>query len=121
MVNQEVAREFLEDIECTISIAGNGQEAVDAVQEAEFDVILMDCQMPVMDGFAATKAIRELEAAGKMRKTPIIALTANAFSSDREKCLATGMDDFLSKPFMPNEFEEIVLKWLTKTAQANAA
>ena len=121
MVNQEVAREFLEDIECTITIAGNGQEAVDAVQEAEFDVILMDCQMPVMDGFAATKAIRELEAAGKIRKTPIIALTANAFSSDREKCLATGMDDFLSKPFMPNEFEEIVLKWLTKTAQAKAA
>ena len=111
-VNQEVAREFLEAIDCTVTIANNGQEAVDTIERETFDIVLMDCQMPVMDGFEATRVIRQRETERERLNIPIIALTANAFASDREKCLATGMSDFLSKPFMPSEFEEIVLKWL---------
>ncbi len=111
-VNQEVAREFLDDIDCTVSVANNGLEAVEMLESEAFDIVLMDCQMPVMDGFEATRVIRERKVEAGGREIPIVALTANAFQSDREKCLAAGMSDFLSKPFMPNEFEAIVLKWL---------
>jgi signal transduction histidine kinase/CheY-like chemotaxis protein len=111
-VNQEVAREFLADIDCSIVVANNGQEAVDILEREAFDLVLMDCQMPVMDGFEATTVIRARGTKVDGRDLPIVALTANAFQSDREKCLAAGMSDFLSKPFMPNEFEAIVLKWL---------
>jgi CheY-like chemotaxis protein len=118
LVNQEVAREFLEGIACDIAVANNGEEAVNAVVNGEFDVVLMDCQMPVMDGFEATRRIRDHEAKNNLPAIPIIALTANAFASDREKCSGVGMSDFLSKPFMPDEFEEIVLKWLERQGQA---
>ena len=116
LVNQEVAREFLEAIDCEVTIAKNGQEAVTALEGASFDVVLMDCQMPIMDGFAATRIIREKEARTNAPAIPIVALTANAFASDREKCLASGMNDFLSKPFVPDDFEAMVLKWLAKPA-----
>jgi len=112
LVNQEVAREFLEDIVGDIFVANNGREAVEMSEDMRFDLILMDCQMPEMDGFEATKVIRERERKSKQAPTPIIALTANAFASDRENCLAAGMDDFLSKPFMPEDFESIICKWL---------
>ncbi|MGI9407737.1 MAG: response regulator [Hyphomicrobiaceae bacterium] len=114
LVNQEVAREFLEDIVGEIVVANNGREAVEISQDMAFDLILMDCQMPEMDGFQATRAIREREQTAE-KKIPIIALTANAFASDKENCLAAGMDDFLSKPFMPEDFETIICKWLASS------
>ena len=104
---------------CSVRIARNGQEAVSAIGFDTFDIVLMDCQMPIMDGFEATRIIREAEHAARARPIPIIALTANAFEGDREKCLAAGMSDFLSKPFMPDQFEATVRKWLAARPAAS--
>jgi CheY-like chemotaxis protein len=89
--------------------AENGYDAVRANQEAHFDLILMDVQMPVMDGFAATAAIREAEL-GTRRRIPIIALTAHAMKSDEERCLASGMDHYLSKPLQRQRLLDLVHK-----------
>lgn len=113
LVNQMVAQEFLEELVGTVTIANNGEEAVALSAEDTFDIILMDCQMPVMDGFAATQAIRARELEQGAGQIPIVALTANAFASDKEKCIASGMSDFLSKPFMPDDFEEMIGKWMS--------
>jgi CheY-like chemotaxis protein/nitrogen-specific signal transduction histidine kinase len=112
LVNQEVVKEFLETVDCQIFIASNGQEAINFTESHEYDLILMDCQMPIVDGYEATRRIREREKEKRCAKTPIIALTANAYESDREKCLGVGMDDFLSKPFALVDFEKTVTKWL---------
>jgi signal transduction histidine kinase/CheY-like chemotaxis protein len=112
LVNQEIVKEFLEVVDCQIAIATNGQEAINFTESEEYDLILMDCQMPIVDGFEATRRIREREKEKRCGRTPIIALTANAYESDREKCLGAGMDDFLSKPFALVDFEKTVTKWL---------
>jgi len=112
LVNQEIVKEFLESVDCQIAIATNGQEAINFTESEEYDLILMDCQMPIVDGFEATRRIREREKEKRCGRTPIIALTANAYESDREKCLGVGMDDFLSKPFALADFEKTVTKWL---------
>jgi len=83
--------------------------------------VLMDCEMPVMDGFAATRLIREHEAKSGMRRTPIIALTANALTGDREHCLAHGMDDYLSKPIELRQLGALAARWLGRAAAAPAA
>ena len=93
-VNQMVARKVLEKIGCTVTIANNGAEALDQMKASDFDIVLMDCQMPIMDGLTATAKIRETDVS-----TPIIALTANAQDADRDACFAAGMNDFISKPF----------------------
>jgi signal transduction histidine kinase/DNA-binding NarL/FixJ family response regulator len=98
-VNQEVARSMLELLGCGIALAGNGREAVAAVASARFDLVLMDCQMPQMDGYQATAAIRDRERSLGLPRLPIIGVTANALVGDRERCLQAGMDDYLSKPF----------------------
>ncbi len=97
-VNQRVTRHLLEKLGHEVHMAVNGAEAIQAWREREFDVILMDCQMPEMDGFEATRRIRALEAGDGARHIPIIAMTANAMSGDREACLAAGMEDHLAKP-----------------------
>ncbi|MFN0036284.1 MAG: ATP-binding protein [Saprospiraceae bacterium] len=106
--NQMLATELLQKLieEPQIRIAGNGQEAIEAAASARFDLILMDVKMPVIDGFAATKAIRAMQ-----NTTPIIALTANATSEEREKCLAHGMDDYVSKPISMLLLEEKIRAW----------
>ena len=114
LVNQEVAREFLEEFGCEIQVAENGKQAVDAVESGSFDLVFMDCLMPVMDGFQASKLIRERERRRDLPQLPIVALTANAFASDREKCLAAGMSDYLSKPFDPADIEVILRKWIPR-------
>jgi CheY-like chemotaxis protein len=97
-VNQKVAKRMLERLGHTVTLASDGKEALSAIKTGSFDLIMMDVQMPEMDGFEATRRIREWEA-GKTR-IPIIALTAHAMDSHREECLAAGMDSFLAKPIL---------------------
>lgn len=111
-VNQEVASVMLQRLGVAMKIANNGQEALDLVQFESFDLVLMDCQMPVMDGFEATARIRERERNLGLPTIPIVALTANAISGDREDCLARGMDDYLSKPFSQQQLHELLSRWL---------
>jgi len=120
-VNREVAAAFLEDLGCAVGFAANGQEAIDAATTSKFDLVLMDCQMPVLDGFAATAAIRARNTGATRSDVPIVALTANAFASDRDRCLAAGMDDFLAKPFMPDAFEACVGGWLLRSGPKTTA
>lgn len=120
-VNQEVASAMLQRIGVSMTIANNGQEAVELLKQEHFDLVLMDCQMPVMDGFEATASIRQREADLGMNPLPIIALTANAISGDRENCLARGMSDYLSKPFAQAQLHEILARWLPNRADAIAA
>ncbi len=109
LLSQEILLEMLEDIGCHADIASDGAEAVECAREHPYDLILMDMQMPRMDGLAATRAIRKLEG---HRETPIIALTANAFVEDRERCLAAGMNGHISKPVSPNVLAARLAQWL---------
>lgn len=112
-VNIEVARAMLESLDLQVDCARNGEDALQAVRTNQYDAVLMDCQMPVMDGFAATAAIRREEReAGRGRVLPIIAITANALQGDREACLAAGMDDYLSKPFSQQELAAVIGRWM---------
>ena len=121
-VNQELALHMLEFLGCRCAVARNGREAVGMARRRGFDVVLMDCQMPGMDGFEATAAIRLDEAnAGDAGRVPIIALTAGAVEGDRDKCLAAGMDDYLSKPFSTEQLERLMMRWLPEAGgRANA-
>ncbi len=118
-VNQRVAARMLERLGHTADIAANGIEALDAMKKQRYDVVLMDCQMPELDGWEATREIRRREADGSSR-TPVIALTANAMQGDREKCLECGMDDFVSKPIQLAQLEEILTRHLVKQVAAPA-
>ena len=107
-VNQKVAVRFLERLGCTVEVASNGAESVAACQERKFDIVLMDLQMPVMDGMTATRKIRAWETSGHI---PIIALTANAMTGDRELCEAAGMDGYLTKPIEVERLRNILAKF----------
>jgi len=111
-VNQMVALAILKSIGVEVTVASNGKEALDVVQKKTFDLILMDCQMPVMDGFDATIEIRKYEQENKRSSVPIVALTANVMSSDKVKCSEAGMDDFLSKPIHKETLHTTIQKWL---------
>ncbi|MET0980923.1 MAG: response regulator [Telluria sp.] len=119
-VNVEVAKAMLESLGLQAHVAQNGFEALDAVRSNNFEAVLMDCQMPVMDGFAATAAIRREELdAGRPRTLPVIAITANALQGDREACLAAGMDDYLSKPFTQAELAAVIGRWMALPLSAS--
>src|SRR5882762_3882355 len=115
-VNREVAVGMLESLGCTTDAADNGWTALKAMATATYDAVLMDCQMPVMDGLAASGEIRRREQASGAARVPIIALTANAMEGDRERCLAAGMDDFLSKPFTQQQLATLLRRWLALRA-----
>jgi two-component system, sensor histidine kinase and response regulator len=115
-VNQLVTKLQVEDLGYPADVAANGLEALAAVARATYSIILMDCQMPEMDGFAATAAIRALPA--PTRHIPIIALTANAFPGEREQCLAAGMDDYLAKPVKPEALAAALERWSQAPAAA---
>ena len=109
-VNQDVARSMLEQMGCEITMVGDGEAAVESSKIHPFDLIFMDCQMPIMDGFEATDAIKLNTSLNN--QTPIIALTANAMDGDREQCLARGMSDYLSKPIRQEQLHALLIKWV---------
>jgi signal transduction histidine kinase/CheY-like chemotaxis protein len=110
LVNQKVATRTLDKLGFRCEVASNGKEALSALERTRFDLVLMDCQMPEMDGFEATRRVREKEQ-GKATHMPIVAMTANAMAGDREQCLAAGMDDYIAKPFNPGELVTVIEKW----------
>ncbi|MBF0622613.1 MAG: PAS domain S-box protein [Magnetococcales bacterium] len=118
IVNQKVASMQLKKLGYAVHIAPNGKEAVSAVSRMPYDMVLMDCQMPVMDGFEATQTIRKLDVEAT-RHIPIIAMTANAMKGDRERCINAGMDDYLSKPVTPDELEKKLAYWIPQSADAS--
>ncbi|MBF0623869.1 MAG: response regulator [Magnetococcales bacterium] len=108
-INQQVARELLEGAQLEVVVAGDGRQGVDAVRNGAFDAVLMDLQMPVMDGLEATRLIRREE---RFRDLPIIAMTANVMAGDRERCLAAGMNDHLGKPIDPARLFAMLARWI---------
>jgi len=112
-VNVRVALAMLKKLGLEVVVAEDGEQAVASYQAQKPDAVLMDCHMPVVDGFAATSRIRELEAQGGGARVPILAVTANAFPEDRERCLAAGMDDYLSKPFTADDLTRMLERHLT--------
>ena len=108
-INQRVGKLILQRAGFQIDLVGDGREALEAHKTQPYDLILMDCQMPTMDGFEASRQIRSLD----QRQPVIIAVTANALVGEREKCLSAGMDDYLSKPFQAEQLVEVVKKWMT--------
>jgi signal transduction histidine kinase/DNA-binding response OmpR family regulator len=120
-VNQAVTLNMLESFGCRVDTVTNGREAVEAVVHTTYDAVFMDCQMPEMDGFTATRAIRKHETAAAQGHTPIIALTAHALESDRQECLSVGMDDYLSKPFTQEQLRAVLIRWLPRHAGSHVA
>jgi two-component system, sensor histidine kinase and response regulator len=120
LINQQVALGILQIQGYVVTVVNNGREALDAHAQGAFDLILMDCHMPEMDGFEATREIRVREAAAHSKRMPIVALTANAMAQDREACLKAGMDDHLSKPFSMATLQDMLDRWMPRGAQAPA-
>ena len=110
-INQEIAIELLEDVGLVVTVANNGKEAVEKAEQFTYDCILMDMQMPEMDGYEATRTLRKKS---QFKKLPIIAMTANAMAGDREKCLEAGMNDHVSKPINIKELFDALIKWIPK-------
>lgn len=116
-VNRKVAIKLLSKLGIEADVAENGQIAVELIQSRPFDLVFMDCQMPVMDGYAATETTREWERLGKRGRLPIVALTANTLEGDRERCFDVGMDDFVSKPLTVKALRTCVDRWLLSESQ----
>jgi PAS domain S-box-containing protein len=129
-VNQEVARAMLQDLGCTVGLAANGRQALAELSQAEYDVVLMDCQMPEMDGFEAVRRLRDPTQSDYRWRTvptvPVVALTANALSGDAARCLEAGFTDYLAKPFRQQQLAQVLARWTrpgraTTSAAAPAA
>jgi two-component system sensor histidine kinase/response regulator len=111
VLNQQVAREFLEIAGCMVQVANNGYEVLDLLQKEHFDCVLMDIQMPLLDGMEATRQIRANQAFAAI---PVIAVTANALEEERQRCMESGMNDFVTKPLRPEALYAVLAKWLSR-------
>jgi CheY-like chemotaxis protein len=110
-VNQQVAQGLLKKFGVQVELAANGEEALNSLENIPFDLVFMDCQMPVMDGYETAQKIRLPESKVLNQDIPIVAMTANTMEGDRDKCLAAGMNDFISKPINPNKLQEALKLW----------
>jgi PAS domain S-box-containing protein len=119
LINQKVGRKLLERLGCRVDTVANGTEALAALERSSYDAVLMDCQMPELDGYEATREIR-LRERTRGSRVPIIAMTANAMSGDRDACLAAGMDDYLSKPVKPDELFAALQRWTVRPGEVAA-
>ncbi|MEI6730295.1 MAG: response regulator, partial [Pseudomonadota bacterium] len=119
ITNRELVGYMIKSFGCKVSNAGNGLEAIDMVTANDYDLILMDCQMPIMDGYDATQAICKMKSQGLCKNMPIIAITANVMKGDREKCLDAGMDDYTDKPVRKEKLRAILTKWLFNQEKAD--
>jgi len=121
ITNQKVALSILGKFGWNTHVAANGLEALESLEHVPYDLVLMDCQMPEMDGYEATRRIRSHESAVRNHEIPIIAMTAHAMQGDRENCLAAGMNDYIAKPVNPHNLIRVIEKWFLKTDSPNAA
>jgi CheY-like chemotaxis protein len=112
LINQKVAEQLIKRMGYEVDVVGDGAQAVARMAEQRYGLVLMDCQMPVMDGYEATAQIRQSERDGDGRRTPIVALTAHAMSGNRERCLEIGMDDFVTKPVTRDVLERVIGDWM---------
>jgi CheY-like chemotaxis protein len=119
--NQQVTVAILSKLGYDADVVTNGKEAVRALHQVDYDVVLMDCEMPEMDGYEATRRIRECRAGTRNPSIPIIAITADAMKGDREKCLQAGMDDYLAKPVKPHQLAAVMERWLSRPAGGSGA
>jgi CheY-like chemotaxis protein len=109
VINQRIAARLLQNLGCSVDVVANGREAVEMINGISYDMVLMDVQMPEMDGFAATGEVRK---GGPHSAVPIVAMTANAMAGDRERCIAAGMNDYLSKPVHPADLQRVLHHWV---------
>jgi CheY-like chemotaxis protein len=116
-INQKVIERMVQKLGYPVDLVANGREAIDALAGWSYSLIFMDCQMPEMDGFEACREIRKLDGGAHI---PIIAITANAMKGDRERCLAAGMDDYVSKPFKQEDLRVVIERWLGVSATKKA-
>jgi CheY-like chemotaxis protein len=120
LVNQKVAMRMLEKLGFRVDVAANGREVLEALSRVPYAVVLMDCQMPELDGFEACAEIRRRESQrAPVCHTPILAMTANALQGDRERCLAAEMDDYLSKPVKLGDLEAVLRRWVPQAMKSN--
>lgn len=110
IVNQKVGKKILENFGCKVDVAANGKECVEMQSQFSYDIVFMDCQMPVMDGFETTKVIPDKEVGSDVHQI-IIAMTANALEGDRENCINKGMDDYIAKPINKTGLHTLLIKW----------
>ena len=115
-MNQKVAQRILEKLGCAVRVVPNGALAVEELERGDYDLVFMDCQMPVLDGYAATGEIRRREAGG--RHVPIVAMTAHAMVGDRAACLNAGMDDYVAKPVRVDDLDRVLSRWLGQPAES---
>ena len=116
LINQKVIERMVQRLGYPVALVANGREVIDALSRLSYALIFMDCQMPEIDGFEACREIRKREVGGQ--RVPIVAITANAMKGDRERCLAAGMDDYVSKPFKQDDLRAVIDRWISSAPAA---